>query len=233
MHRSCWRSRLFCTSAFCRTPSSLHSPQYDEVDDAPSSSLYCKYPSVLPNSWQEVCAERAYIPLAEDVGRALRLECSPILSAPLDATSIALREKAIAEGAVASTSLLNTTLNLGVVVRIDTGAVLPSPLPPPPRVLVYADPPPHHPPPANVFKTVCFNVLAQIYATRQMYGYCPIWALAWDYRKNLLVREILAHNADIICLQEVQSNHFDTFFVPRLSAAGYDGIFKVGAREEA
>lgn len=32
---------------------------------------------------------------------------------------------------------------------------------------------------------MCYNVLCDKYATRQMYGYCPSWALSWDYRKKV------------------------------------------------
>ena len=40
------------------------------------------------------------------------------------------------------------------------------------------------------------------------FGYCPPWALAWPYRKLNLLKELLSYDADVMCLQEVQSNHF-------------------------
>ena len=40
------------------------------------------------------------------------------------------------------------------------------------------------------------------------FGYCPPWALAWPYRRLNLLKELLSYQADILCLQEVQSNHF-------------------------
>ncbi len=46
-----------------------------------------------------------------------------------------------------------------------------------------------------------YNVLCDKYATRQMYGYCPTWALDWDYRKSALLKEIQDASADIIALQ--------------------------------
>lgn len=46
-----------------------------------------------------------------------------------------------------------------------------------------------------------YNVLCDKYATRQMYGYCPNWALSWNYRKGHIMNEILHYRADIICLQ--------------------------------
>ncbi len=54
--------------------------------------------------------------------------------------------------------------------------------------------------PAN-FTVMSYNVLCDKYATRQMYGYCPSWALAWEYRKSALLKEILDSTADIIALQ--------------------------------
>lgn len=35
---------------------------------------------------------------------------------------------------------------------------------------------------------MCYNVLCDKYATRQMYGYCPSWALNWDYRKKVSLK---------------------------------------------
>ena len=174
------------------------------------------------------------MPVQDDIGRALRLECSPILKEKPGGGSRKASAAAASSGAdkdvVTSTSSLNTDLHLGAVVRIDTGAVLPTPLPPPPRTILYTDPstPINS---ANTFRTVCYNVLAQIYATRQVYPYTSIWALSWEYRKTLLLRDILSHHADVICLQEVQSNHFETFFQPQLSKQGYDGIFKRKTRD--
>jgi len=48
---------------------------------------------------------------------------------------------------------------------------------------------------------MCYNVLCDKYATRQMYGYCPSWALEWEYRKKGILDEIRHYAADIISLQ--------------------------------
>lgn len=48
---------------------------------------------------------------------------------------------------------------------------------------------------------MCYNVLCDKYATRQLYGYCPSWALNWEYRKKSIMQEIMNCNADIISLQ--------------------------------
>lgn len=53
----------------------------------------------------------------------------------------------------------------------------------------------------GIFTVMCYNVLCDKYATRQMYGYCPSWALEWDYRKKGILDEIRHYSADIISLQ--------------------------------
>lgn len=39
--------------------------------------------------------------------------------------------------------------------------------------------------PLVLFTVMCYNVLCDKYATRQMYAYCPSWALNWEYRKKV------------------------------------------------
>uniref|UniRef100_A0A8C5E718 poly(A)-specific ribonuclease n=1 Tax=Gouania willdenowi TaxID=441366 RepID=A0A8C5E718_GOUWI len=79
--------------------------------------------------------------------------------------------------------------------------------------------------PTAVFTVMCYNVLCDKYATRQLYGYCPSWALNWDYRKKGIMEEITHCDADIISLQEVETEQFYTLFVPTLKERGYDGFF--------
>lgn len=53
------------------------------------------------------------------------------------------------------------------------------------------------------FSVLSYNVLADLYARRSKYRYCPPWALVWEYRRQKLLDEIIKYDADIICLQEV------------------------------
>lgn len=71
---------------------------------------------------------------------------------------------------------------------------------------------------------MCYNVLCDKYATRQMYSYCPSWALNWDYRKKGILEEIQHYAADIINLQEVEMDQFYNFFMPELKVIV---VFKV------
>ena len=93
-------------------------------------------------------------------------------------------------------------------------------------------------------------------AQTELYGgYCPSWALLWNYRRQNLLRELLSYGADVLCLQEVrrrasasharvsqcarrrltqprvarpqiQSDHFDDFFAPELARAGSAAVYK-------
>ncbi|KAI9905187.1 hypothetical protein PsorP6_013754 [Peronosclerospora sorghi] len=149
---------------------------------------------------------RSYTPSAEDVGHVIRVECK-------------------------------TTKRVGGIVLtkiVDTGIVLPFP-PMPPRRQMLANVSEERLTPRlrqiGVFRVLTYNVLAEIYATRQMYPYCPIWALSWSFRQELLKRELQSYNADILCLQEVQGDHYKSYFAPVMDEWGYEGWYLKKSRE--
>ncbi|OAV99756.1 hypothetical protein PTTG_11708 [Puccinia triticina 1-1 BBBD Race 1] len=80
-------------------------------------------------------------------------------------------------------------------------------------------------PPPETFTTMCYNILCERYATDRMYGYTPSWALNWEYRKDLILQELMQYGADIICLQEVDVEQYEDFFVQSLKDQGYEGVF--------
>lgn len=41
-----------------------------------------------------------------------------------------------------------------------------------------------------------------------------------SYRRPLIAQEVLAYNADIVCLQEVDEKAFSTYFLPVMKHAG-------------
>ena len=57
----------------------------------------------------------------------------------------------------------------------------------------------------------------------EQFGYCPPWALAWPYRRLNLLKELLGYDADILCLQEVQSNHFQVGVECAVRGCGCEG----------
>eukprot|EP00008_Paramoeba_atlantica_P009434 CAMPEP_0201490982 /NCGR_PEP_ID=MMETSP0151_2-20130828/28204_1 /ASSEMBLY_ACC=CAM_ASM_000257 /TAXON_ID=200890 /ORGANISM="Paramoeba atlantica, Strain 621/1 / CCAP 1560/9" /LENGTH=515 /DNA_ID=CAMNT_0047877159 /DNA_START=187 /DNA_END=1730 /DNA_ORIENTATION=- len=77
----------------------------------------------------------------------------------------------------------------------------------------------------------CFNILAEAYATPERHGYCPAWALKWnEYRKPRVIKELLEHSSDIICLQEVEVSAYEDSLRPEMLAKGYKGYFKPKSR---
>ncbi|XP_065617862.1 carbon catabolite repressor protein 4 homolog 2 [Quercus suber] len=76
-----------------------------------------------------------------------------------------------------------------------------------------------------VFSVLTYNILADSLSINAL-GYCPKWALAWEYRQENLLEEIIKYDADILCLQEVQCDHFENFFEPELKILGYSVMYK-------
>ncbi|RVW56014.1 Carbon catabolite repressor protein 4-like 2 [Vitis vinifera] len=79
---------------------------------------------------------------------------------------------------------------------------------------------------ADTFSVLSYNILSDIYASRSAHVKCPGWALAWEYRRKNLLLEITGYDADIICLQEVQSDHLENYFKPKLTKRGYSVTYK-------
>ncbi|XP_046829334.1 2',5'-phosphodiesterase 12 isoform X3 [Vespa crabro] len=82
----------------------------------------------------------------------------------------------------------------------------------------------------NSFRVTSYNILANVYASttyskENLFPYCPEYALDIDYRKQLILKELLGFNSDIICLQEVDNKIYDNDFMPTLSLLQYKSIF--------
>uniref|UniRef100_A0A7N2R7T0 poly(A)-specific ribonuclease n=1 Tax=Quercus lobata TaxID=97700 RepID=A0A7N2R7T0_QUELO len=158
-------------------------------------------------TWFEVGRFKTYTPTADDIGHVLKFECVVV-----DA---------------------ETKVPVGQVNTILTSRVIPAPSPSPRRLV-----------PVNgvdvighldsdgrlstsgTFTVLSYNILSDVYATSELYSYCPSWALSWPYRRQNLLREIVGYRADIVCLQEVQSDHYEEFFAPELDKHGYVGLYK-------
>ncbi|XP_018323027.1 2',5'-phosphodiesterase 12 isoform X2 [Agrilus planipennis] len=81
-------------------------------------------------------------------------------------------------------------------------------------------------PNSKEFRVVTYNVLADLYSDSDfsrniLYPYCPAYALHIDYRKLLIIKELIGYNADIICLQEVDKKVYENDLQPVLSNFGY------------
>uniref|UniRef100_A0A452Y901 Endonuclease/exonuclease/phosphatase domain-containing protein n=1 Tax=Aegilops tauschii subsp. strangulata TaxID=200361 RepID=A0A452Y901_AEGTS len=168
------------------------------------------YPSGSDKSsgetWFEVGRSQTYTPTADDIGHVLRFECAAVDT-----------EKKVPAGPPTS---------------IMTSRVIPAPTPTPRRLIqVNGDVLGHldmdsQSSSFGTFTVLSYNILADAYATSDAYSYCPTWALSWTYRRQNLMREIIGYHADIICLQEVQLNHFEDFFAPEFDKHGYQALYK-------
>ncbi|OCH84199.1 hypothetical protein OBBRIDRAFT_741999 [Obba rivulosa] len=151
--------------------------------------------------------------LPPELGSLFQLQTLGVEGNPLDTS---LKAKVQKEGTPALVSYLRDSC----------------PIPPPPpsrtwmnlisapeREAMVADPN------TETFSVLCYNILCEKAATPRMYGYTPSWALQWDYRKDLVLREIVNHDADFVCLQEVDIAQYEDYFLLNLSEHDYEGVY--------
>ncbi|MBA0865930.1 hypothetical protein Goshw_016509 [Gossypium schwendimanii] len=158
-------------------------------------------------TWFEVGRSKTYTPTADDIGHVLKFECVIV-----DA---------------------ETKQPVGHANTILTSRVIPAPSPSPRRLIpvsgadmlgnLQSD---GRVSSSGSFTVLSYNILSDSYASSELYSYCPSWALSWPYRRQNLLREIVGYRADIVCLQEVQNDHFEEFFAPELDKHGYQALYK-------
>lgn len=83
---------------------------------------------------------------------------------------------------------------------------------------------------ADTLSVLSYNILCDKYATTSQYGYTPSEVLAWNYRKDIILSEVKGHNADIVCLQEVDQERYNEFFRRELVHQDYRGVFSPKTR---
>lgn len=78
------------------------------------------------------------------------------------------------------------------------------------------------------FSVMTYNILSQdlLQDNGYLYRHCNPDVLPWDYRLPNLLAEIQQHDADILCLQEVQEDHYENQIKPALQALGYHCEYK-------
>lgn len=76
-------------------------------------------------------------------------------------------------------------------------------------------------------RVASWNLLAQCYVKPYKYPHCDPTHLQWEHRKSLMVQRILAVQADIFCLQEMQIDLWPDFYQSLCQQdAGYKGIIQ-------
>ena len=169
----------------------------DNLAKEDASAEEAKAPAVPP--WIEVSTDRTYLVKPTDVGHVLKLEIQPC-----DAKAPAPNERGVEETVV-------------------TSRVIPAPTPPKRNLVPIQKNDAVEP---GTFTVMSYNVLADVYCTTEMYGYAPPWALNWYFRRQNILKELIQMDADILCLQEVQSDHFEDFFQGELAKHGYSSVYK-------
>ncbi|KAM7368363.1 hypothetical protein PAMP_014586 [Pampus punctatissimus] len=78
------------------------------------------------------------------------------------------------------------------------------------------------------FSVLSYNILSQelLQDNASLYRHCHPGVLRWDYRLPNLLAEIRHYNADILCLQEVQEDHYENQIKPALQELGYQCEYK-------
>ena len=80
-------------------------------------------------------------------------------------------------------------------------------------------------PNVETFSVLCYNILCERLATERLYGYTPSWALQWEYRKELILTEMMNYDADFLCLQEVDIAQYEDYFTNHLKGQDYEGVY--------
>ncbi|EPY26544.1 hypothetical protein AGDE_11217 [Angomonas deanei] len=89
------------------------------------------------------------------------------------------------------------------------------------------------------FRVVSYNILYEDFCTGRharthIYPFATDDVLDPENRSARVLQELLAYNADIICLQECGKKVFRTFLLPAMRTKGYDGVYanKSGSVQE-
>jgi len=154
------------------------------------------------DEWVEISRDQIYVPTSEDVGHKFKVEAAAYSS---------------------------ETGELQMLRVVKTDLVLSRAPDPHKRNLVTAKT--SSASGGARFRIATYNVLAEIYATQQQYPYCDFWALSWDYRFQNILREVLDVSPDIVCLQEVQADHYENHLYAAMSENGYEGVYKQKTRQ--
>ncbi|XP_069464647.1 protein angel homolog 2 [Ambystoma mexicanum] len=79
------------------------------------------------------------------------------------------------------------------------------------------------------FSVMSYNILSQdlLEDNAFLYRHCRQPVLFWSFRLPNLLREFREFNADVLCLQEVQAEHYIAQIKPTLEALGYHCEYKM------
>ncbi|XP_041837429.1 2',5'-phosphodiesterase 12 isoform X1 [Melanotaenia boesemani] len=173
-------------------------------ENAPDTSPKTEVPG-QDGGWAQVGCERVHVPCNQDIGHRFKLICTP-----REGSRSGAAKELVSVGAVEAGPGVCTFDNRHAytVKEAEWPAV----------------------------RVVSYNILADVYAQTDLsktvlYPYCAPYALELDYRQNLIKKELVGYNADIICLQEVDKGVFVDSLTPALDAFGLDGVFRIKEKQ--
>jgi len=142
--------------------------------------------------------------LPQEVGYLYKLEVLGIVGNPIDKD---IKELIMERGTKELVKTIRDTTN-------------PPPLPKPRSLLVLDDSPA-----TEKFTILDYNILCDKYATAAVYPYTPTKALDWDYRRELILKELTDKQPDMACLQEIDQESYNEYFRRELAYHDYKGAF--------
>lgn len=78
------------------------------------------------------------------------------------------------------------------------------------------------------FRFVTYNILTDAFVSsdiaQKMFSYCPKYALAKEYRRPLILKELLGYHGDFLSLQECEEDMFKVLS-HKFESQGYRGVF--------
>ncbi|KAJ9533130.1 hypothetical protein QJQ45_018236, partial [Haematococcus lacustris] len=199
-------------------------------------------------SWDTMaCTSPLYTPAPEDQGCLLRATCTPA-AARQRLVPGAITPPALAPAPdtlpLDPAAEQESEVWQGLEVSATTGPVEGGPAV---HAATVRQPPAPQPAAAPAFRVATYNLLADQYAGSTfaqqasklswsallwdapshsvLFNYCPPRCLEPEYRRQLILAELQAYQADILCLQEVDDKLFREFLEPHLVLRGYAGHY--------
>ena len=176
---------------------------YTGVNHQPAAAYANSNGGDYGDEWVEISRDQVYIPTNADVGHKLQIEAS----------SYSLETGELLMSRIVKTDIVLGRAPQPVSRKIVTAS----------NAKVASNGP--------RFRIVTYNVLAELYATQQQYPYTDFWALSWDYRFQNILREIMDASPDVVCLQEIQADHYESHVYAEFADAGYEGVYKQKTRQ--
>jgi len=228
-----WPELRAATLAMQRSPPQHGNPRPEprevlgEVSQLEADCPAFALPKTNSKRFVVVGCDATYVPGAEDLGAALCL-----LVQHTDCASRSRHGDALLRSQPGD-AVGQDVLSQSGWVLVQSDVVLPLPDPPPPRTKLFVAGSSGQTDPAGRVRAVTFNVLAEIYTnnTESNAFVLPDWALAWSFRSRCMLRELVAYDADVVCLQELQADHYEEL-KPAFEKLGYASCFKAKTRED-